>query len=371
MKRALIFEPCPYHYTLVPGYVGYLNELDYGIDLLVYETFDPIVELAGFANVAINVLHYDDLSFKAINELVDFGSYDLIWITTLDTENRPWKNVFEGIGYYPSPRDGLYGTLHSVGRYGRLNLERERFAQIFTLMDVSHILPETKPLSLSDYGDMEESRRHAKSSETTLAMIGISMSPRGVMHALSQEIKTPVRLIMVGKGRDGSYLVKAFLKDFASMFLRSHRPNWRGTMPKNPLGIVNLIKHLDCQGSLESAALYGLIYDSDFLAANYEGSALRIFSEDRMSGTALLSLGFRKPMVINESAACAWGFDSQVAVVFPDGCFGQGLAEAVSMGSERYAELCSNLAEKDRIDHAKSLMEIERAILESRDSHSS
>lgn len=367
LKKALLFEPAGYHYTLLPCYMEYLVDLGYEVDLLVHESFSLEDDFSCLsAEFRPKVVSFNDLELSDVSTKIDFSLYDLIWVTTLNGfGKRSWKNPFDAIGSYPTPPDGLYGTIHARDAVHSIGLDFDHFAQVFSLVDFGPAEPDIAPLSLSYYGEhpggcCDLTRR------VNMLITGVSVSMPGVTTPMAERYGKELRVVAVGSTFGRSYWAHALVGQLAYFFTRKRGWKWYGAVPLSPARLMRAIKTLDLRGYASSSDLYAAVEQCDFLIANFERDVLKKFSSLNISGQALFSLGYSKPLILPASVARFWGFDESNSIVFNDGDFSDGMRRAMKMTSEEYKGLQQGLAAKAKADYEASLNLLSRRVAESR-----
>lgn len=365
-RKALVFEPNPYHYTLLPSYIYYLNCLDYNVTLLVHESFSPEKEFDALCldsnELDCEIINFKNLDLSDIDSDSFLYSYDLVWVTSMITvEKGNWETPFDSMGGYPNPRDGLYGTVHDICiEDNRIN--KEKFTQLFCLRTVPGPT-DYLPISLTYYGERgQKSSPLSTGIKKELTAIGVSVSLRGMLKPFARQQNEDVVLNIIGARAKKSFWRESLIKQLGASFLRARGDYWRGILPLNPRAFSRLKKRVRLLGKLDSPKMYQCLDKTAFLPADFEGKELAIFSKQRVSGIALLSQGFNIPMIANESVARSWGFENDNCVIFPDGCFEEGLRRALSMNAKQYDSMCARLKEKTEADRRDTINAIQLCI---------
>lgn len=367
IKKALLFEPAGYHHTLLPCYMKYLLDLGYDVDLLAHESFSLEDDFACLLDeFRPNVILFSDLNLSDVSEVIDFDAYDLIWVTTLNGFGKSaWKNPFDVLGSYPDPSDGLYGTIHAMDSVHSIGLDFGRFAQVFSLVDFGLAEPAIAPLSLSYYGEVPRYTADLN-HRVNMLITGVSVSMPGVTRAMTERYDKELKVVAVGSTFNRDYWIHALIGQIAYFFTRRRGWKWYGAVPVLPMKLRRAVRTLDLRGYASSSELYAAVEQTDFLIANFEKDVLDKFSKRNISGQALFSLGFCKPLILPASVANFWGFDSSNSIVFEDGNFSDGMRRAMEISSEEYSELQQGLAIKAKVDYEASLDLLRNRIEESR-----
>lgn len=370
-KRALVFEPNPYHYTLLPSYIYYLNQLGYEVTLLVRDSFSPNEELLsvrGGSRLSCNVVFFRDPHFSDI-DLHDFCyGYDLVWITSLISFLGGGKreSPLEILGVTPDPPDGLFGTVHDAVIEDGI-VDKDKFAQLFVLKPPVGFEGTYKELSVSYYGDFPNEFQILERAKTdSLASVGVSLSLRGVLSPIAKEKTKDVQLGIIGARANKKFWIESMIKQPATFLLKKKDSFWRGMLPLNPITQFRMLSRVSMLGRLGSSDMYEYLDGTKFLVAAFEGDQLELFSKQRMSGIALLSLGLCIPMIVNQSVAMSWGFSKDECVMYPDNDFSAGLSTALTMDEMQYLSMSKRLMSKADRDRSTSLEIIKIAIEKNR-----
>ena len=343
-RKALLFEPSGHHYTLLPCYLSYLKQLGYDVTILAYRNFDSDLELCRVPwREEVSVVLFNDPDLSDVPHQIDFDLFDLVWVTTLNGScGDRWRNPFEVLGFYPAPSNGLYGTLHAVCQWDKLGIDYSRMTQVFTLVDVGDSYPDLEPLSLSYFGEV--SSAPIGGSKRTFLITGVSVSIPKVSRAIALwEGSFKGIVSCIGSTFGSLFWLRALVGQALYTCTGCRGRKWKGVVPLSPYKARKVFGAFRLKGSVASPTLYESVESSDYIIANFEGDALFRFSTSQISGQALLSLGFCKPLILAESVASFWGFDDRTAVVFPDGHFDAGLKKAMSLTPAEYSELQENI----------------------------
>ena len=346
----------------------YLVELGYEVDLLVHTSFSLEDDFSCVSSeYRPSVAMFDDLSLSGVGEIVDFDSYDLVWVTTINGSDRlPWDNPFDAMGFYPSPRDGLYGTIHALDVAHDIGLDYSRFSQVFSLADPGLSEPQISPLSLSYYGDHDCVSSNLRDGVNML-IVGVSVSMPAVTKALTDDYGKESKIVAIGSTFGRNYWRHAFVGQLSYFLTRKRGWKWFGAFPLRPSKLKKAFAGLELLGFATSADMYAEVEKADFLIANFERDAFEKFSKWCISGQALFSLGYQKPLILPTSVAAFWGFDGSNSVVFADGDFASGMRRAMEMDDAEYKTLVRNIEAKAEADFDASLDVLKIKIAEARD----
>ena len=355
-KQALLFEPTGYHHTLLPCYMRYLVELGYEVDLLVHTSFSLEDDFSCFSSeYRPSVTMFDDLSLSGMGEIVDFDFYDLVWVTTINGSDRvPWDNPFDAMGFYPSPMDGLYGTIHALDVAHDIGLDYSKFSQVFSLADPGASDSQICSFSLSFYGEHKRGPRKLNDGVDML-IVGVSVSMPAVTKALTDDYGKDLKIVAIGSTFGHNYWRHAFVGQLSYFLTRKRGWKWFGAFPLRPSKLKKAFSGLELRGFATSSDMYAEVEKADFLIANFERDVLEKFSKRNISGQALFSLGYQKPLILPASVAAFWGFDDSNSVVFADGDFASGMRRAMEMDDAEYKTLVRNIEAKTEADHDASL----------------
>lgn len=369
MKKALVFEPNPYHFTCIPSYIRALNQLNYEVTLLVHNSFSTEEELSPIfseAEAKCEIRYFDCLA-ELCDGITDlWKDFDLVWCTTVIAPQDNKDNYFfDLVGSHPNPPDGLFGTVHDFSNQEKF-IKKENFAALFILKSVEYLSLDCQFFSPSYFGRLPSELELRKKKSNSLAAIGLTLSLNGVLRPVSSFKTNDLTLNIIGSRCDKLFTFGGFTRQFVAFAFRLNTHFWRKMHPLNPSSLANAFKRINKLGYLKSNEMYQVLRETKFLVANYEGDQLEAFINQRVSGTSQLSRGFCVPLIVNKTIAESWGFSKDVAVVYEDGHFEEGLEKALSMTQDEYVEMCCNLKQKAISEWDASLQKIQDAILKNR-----
>lgn len=346
MSNALIFEPNSYHYATIPSYVHYLQTIGYRVTLLVNRSFSSL-EYLGSLSDGVRIILFDRWDHEEAISTLFSDEYDLIWVTTLDYKTKP-PCIFEILRKgYPCPRDGLFGTVHSLQLARRYECDFDRFALVGTLSNYSAIENYTTHISLSYYDHRTNDIPKVDNKELRRFLsVGVSTSLAPVMSSSSVSRSRTASVTVCGRGMTRAKMIKEHGKDIARRMAKGKEP--KRLVSSNPIALVKALVKFDFLGEIDFQRLCTEVKNADYLLACFEGKNREVFSTGCTSGTTILSLAYAKPMIVNEAVAESWGFDGRTCITFR-GDFDEAMETALTMGSDDYNSLQGRiLRERER-----------------------
>ena len=110
--------------------------------------------------------------------------------------------------------------------------------------------------------------------------------------------------------------------------------------------------------------LYEEINKSDYIIINLDPDRIEDidFSKTRVTGSAQLSYGFLKPVLINEKFGDFYNFNSKNSFIFKKSNFSKVMKKAIKLDSEKYKRRQENLLLLSKEIYAKSLYNVKNCL---------
>lgn len=310
-NTVLIFEPFKYHYECTPGYSKYFIDLGYKVDIIMNEI--GITSFCIFEKIK-NIRFFIYSKIEEIKQFVEyfsfaFNSYHFILIET--TEPKEFK---------------LYKKLNL------LNIKNSFF--------VFHHL---------DYYYSQKFSKLMKNNIWTLGnfSLGIQINPHyfGKIKPRKKKNKLTKFFITSTKNRNYHYLISAAekIKDDDFRFHVIVVGKWK-TFTKNDLS-YKIKDNFTFRYKISYSELYKEVYDSDYIIINLdpENKEDEEFKNIRVTGSAQLSYGFLKPVLINKNFANIYKFNSNNSFLYENKNFVKVMKDAINQKNEDYKIMQDNL----------------------------
>lgn len=262
------------------------------------------------------------VSYKALPFILSSAKtrqYDFIIICTSadynSSEDGKINSLIQNLGFTPSGKYGSFIMEHETGditRFNELGFIDEK--RLFTLLPFQHNGKTTQQLNPHYFGDIEIT---GKNPETVFLSIGeiedtrknFSLLPAAVS-SLLEKGSSNFKVIIVGKDR--RKLIKTFPE--------------------------SLRQHIIFKGRLPFPRMYEEMENADFLLALLDSETrehMRYITSG-VSGSLQLSLGFRKPCLIDSRFASFYRLEPPASLVYEVGRLAKAMQEAITMPEAVY-----------------------------------
>ena len=182
--RVLIFEPHPYHFEIIPGFVSLFLQLGCQVDCLLQEASDygDVFCRCGELRKQIQVYHYTDHNLTEVLRALQ-KKYDLIFFSSIDMDDGLCQTALSETENQPDPKPRLAGCCHAFNLTDDVIEEmmlrfEGRIAALSTTETSCGIFPEVNPnyfCETEKYGE--------KHDKTKLIGIGESVNPKELIRA--------------------------------------------------------------------------------------------------------------------------------------------------------------------------------------------
>ncbi len=331
-RSAIIAEPTDFHGEVLLGMINYYVDLGFQrILVLVSPKQYKRLEGAIVTHPNVTVLPLDEIFF---NRVFRYGNLkvDSYFLTTLIFRTFSLKRYCKGNPHFA---ERVCGILHTLTEDRR--------------PEIGNLFKRQRAFLLNNF-----------SSEEGVREVNASYFCR------SSDQKTEpkddkLRYISVGM-RNKQILYDAFRA------LRKIHPEAQLTLVARTQQLVppDLLPNVRCQADKGYDVLFEEIRSSRFILAllSSEEETDRAFLRkdySKSSGNAQLSLGFNRPMIIEEAFAGCYGFTAENAVVYPAGGLEDALMQAANMSEEAYSAMQSELFKLFEEKKARALESLKNA----------
>ncbi len=312
-NSVVLFEPNPYHYECTPGYLKYLVDLGYNVDLLVQPfAEDALCRFEKKDNVrCFNYEKLDDI--KKYSSLIkkQFEKYHKVLVQTADPSK---KELYKSLGVLKNDSNSIL-VFHRSDFVGEQGLSVEKFYD------------QNRVIFLGDLGKglyvnphyFGEFPVHSKNHKT-----------RFFITSTVDRDYTP--LIEAAKGLSNSGLDFEVVVTGGQTFTEENVPD----EIKEKFIFKKRVLYKD---------MYNEVQNSDYVMVllNAERKEDDYFRHMQVTGTAQLSYGFLKPMIINRDFAKFYKLDSENAFLYEQGNLEKTMREAILLKQSDYEKKCNNL----------------------------
>ena len=129
-----------------------------------------------------------------------------------------------------------------------------------------------------------------------------------------------------------------------------------------PIDLQSIIIHC---GRLDFPSMYKELENSDFILAMLNPNIQNHlkYLNGTTSGTVQLSLGFKKPLIINSKFAKAYSFNNNEAIIYEDDELSYAMKYSIDILPQKYVLLQQNIYQKSQTYYKESIESIKRMIL--------
>ncbi len=312
-KSVLIVEPNPYHGEILPGFVKYFQEVleGYNTDLFLRRkniTDSPFINIKN-----INIFTCSPLSLKYLLKQDKISRYDFVFFSTsVLWEEGYYKNtLLKYLGYIPKTKYGILMTEHNpkscLEEFGEIKYIKEQ--RLFTLSGFC----DTKMLNPHYFINLKPAEKNQKTIFVTAGRF--VKSPDLMYRAIDK-------------------LFEENIDNFEILITgAAFKPNKKYRKIIKSLGFINFKN------------MYKIIEKSDFILPLFdpENKDHKVFLGNATSGSRQLSLGFLKPMCINEKFAPQFGLTNSNSVIYEGENLHLAIKSAINMKNEDYKTMQLNL----------------------------
>lgn len=305
-NTVLIVEPNPYHAEILPGFVKYFQDLNYNVDILVRHENIEDSPFKGLEN--FNIFGFSANMLKKVLKLDKIKNYKYLFLSSSAywEKNVYWDSFLNFLGYTPKTQKGILLVEHNIksclNKYNEENYLKE--SRLFTLSGF-HNSPMLNPHYFI------KNNTHQKNRKTQFIIVGHWAKSKELLY------ETLTKLYTNG------------YKDFEILIV--------GAKYKLPKIYQQNVKML---GRIKFTRLYNILKNTDFILAmlDYSDKSHQRYLEDATSGSRQLSLGFNKPILINEAFAKVYNFDDTNAIAYKENDLYEAMKQAIEMTQEDYSK---------------------------------
>jgi hypothetical protein len=331
-RTVLIIEINPCHGEILPGYIDYFRRLNYDVDVLINETIACEHPFARMNIEECRVFTTLPTCFPLFITSTTLSRYACVFIAT-----TKYYNHLEGnpavIEKYPALLNHrkLLGVEHDVADIAQLHEE--------ALVCSNRLIT----LGRFNKGAMVNPHRFGR----------VAITPKG----------SPTRFLVVGAlglSRDGLGLIEALQKVVKKSTAFEVVVAGEGSLIVPP----ELEAYVQLKGRVSFEALYEEVEKCSFILALLDPANPQHirYRTTSMTGTAQLSYGFRKPVLIHQDFAKKYGFSPSNALVYKTD-LAEALHTAIEMSQPEYARMQEELGQLAETLYLESLSNL-RHIME-------
>ena len=325
-NNILILEAHLFHYECTPGFAKYFIDLGFNVDIIIHRIGITSFCFFGQKN-RIRIFFYENIEYLKNNS--DYFSliakkYNHILIETIEPNSF---ELYEKLNFNKT----LF-VFHNLNFLNNFKLQILKNYQLLSLGN----LPFTKKVNPHYFGPLKLIK---KNRITTFFITSTIYRSYKFLILAAKKIKEECikfHIIVVGK-------VKTFSQKDIPLTL------------KNNFTFKYRISYFE---------LYKEVYRSDYIIINLNPNikADRQFKKTRLTGSAQLSYGFLKPVLIHEDFADFYNFSSSNSMIYNSFNFTRVMRDAINMGNKNYRNMQKNLFLLSKIIYKESLLNLKSYI---------
>lgn len=336
-NSVLVIEPNPWHGEIVPGFVKYFQDMGYNVDVFLRRENNDENPFAKYPPSNLRIFVCTPKQLRKWCRHLD--KYEHVFLST---------SVFWDCGFSGLFQDWLGFEIKCRGRTLMVEHSPQVFLDKYNMRAYSDRI-----LSLSEYDNIKQCNPHyfgeiesskQKHSPTKFAIVG-TIHPDAKNHNL---------LIAAARA-----LMQREITDFHIFIIgRGHLDIPTDVMP-----------HITMCGRMNYDAMFQTVSQCDFIIAllDPDNAEHARYRKGTTTGSLQLSLGFNKPMIINEQFAPTYGLTDKNAVIYAGNNLDVAMQTAIEMSDKKYHELTENLFKLHESVYNKSITNLKSALHEKED----
>lgn len=313
-NNILIIEPnMKYHAECLPSYVKYFNDLGYTPDLVLSRSNYNLNPFCRCNNLKMNIFPINE--YNCMENIVSnkkiIKKYKKIMITTSIALNG--VIVPELI----KDKKQIIPIVHSIATLDTCGVKYATNGKCFLL---SYFDNNNYPTINPHYfGKIQNTSKNKKI--TRFISVGRIQSDVKNYDILTDSVK---RLLTAG------------YKDFEVVLV-----GWSGELELEP----ELSKYIIQKGKLSFEDMFNELEKSDFYLSllDYNNTKHLYYTNDLATGSNQLVLAFKKPYLISEIYAKAYGYDNNSAIVYQKNALSDAMIKAINIKDDEYSNLQHNI----------------------------
>ena len=307
----LIFEPNDYHYECTPGFTKYFIDLGYNVDIIMkskrQDTF-CLFEIKEKIRI-FNFNNLTQINYYYKNLTLIFNKYNYILVQTTDVSK---KNLYEELKFFKM-KNTIF-VLHNI-KFGKY-------------LGISKLYNQNKIWSIANFSNALQVNPHyfgnikiKNKNNITKFFITSSMGRNYTNLVLSCEK-------LIKENLKFEIIVIGWCKQFR-----------RKLIPKK---IRNNFKF---KYQVSYSELYHEVENSDYIIINLDPNNKKEeqYKTLQATGSAQLSYGFSKPVLINKFFANIYGMNSNNSFLFDNSNLYNVMYDAIVLSDEDYKQKQNNL----------------------------
>jgi len=327
----LILEIKSYHHECIPGFMKYLFDLGYNIDILVYKTgFDAVSWFPENKKVRLFIIDKISQVLSNIKNVISIiKKYKFVLLQTMDKMSLKVYEKLELLKF-----NNTIFVFHELSNadinYYKYFIQN----RIWTLGNFSKGL-QVNPFYFGDIKltDKNNKTRFFVTSTTKRNYTNLLKS----VQSLKNE-KFNFEVIVIGRNK--FFNITSVPKTIQSIFIFKQRVTY--------------------------SELYKTVENSDFiiLTLNPESKNDNLYRKSKVTGSAQLSYGFLKPCIIAQEFAYFYNFDDKNSLIYNHFNLYSAMKKAILLNNNEYKQLRINLYKIRKKLYSISIKNIKKLIPE-------
>lgn len=316
-KSVLVVEANPYHAETLPGHCKYFADLGYHVDVMMLYENHAEAPFCRYKNNPPRIFVGAETELKRWLRDKRLSQYDFVFFSSYTYKCQ--DNVIKKFKKLAPAKYGILGVEHDV-----LFKAKEIYPEIkdklhenrlFVLSDIPGI-PRLNP---HYFGDVSITPKHDET--TVFTAIGVIDTAVKNHNLLFESVEA---------------LLKKGEKNFKVVIIGSGK-----------LEIPEHLKlYIEMRGRLNFSDMYAAVENTDFLVGLMDVNNIghSRYLNGQASGIVQLSLGFKKPLVVNDVFGAHYGFSAKDAFLYRDNELAEAMVKALKQSGKSYANMQENLS---------------------------
>ena len=327
----LILEMKNCHHECIPGFMKYLFDLGYNIDILVHESgFDAVSWFPENKNIRLFIFHkISQILLNIKNVISIIKKYKFVLLQSTDKKSLELYKKLELLKL-----NNIIFVFHELG-YADINYSKY-FNQnrIWTLGNFSKGL-QVNPFYFGDI-KLKDKNNKTKFFVTSTIKRNYTNLIKSAQRLKNEKFNFEIIVI----GRNKVFNISSVPKDIKDIFI--------------------------FKGQVTYSKLYEIIENSDYIIITLtpESKYDNLFRKTRVTGSAQLSYGFLKPCIIDREFAYFYNFDDKNSLIYNDLNLYNAMKKAILLNNNEYNNLRNNILLITKKIYSISIMNIQKLIPE-------
>lgn len=333
-NSVLVVETNKYHGETLAGHCKYFQDLGYNVDVFIL--YDSFIEnpFCAYINNPPRIFVATKNELKNWLKQKKLSKYEFIFFNSFIYK---CTNYVENIFKITEPKYGVLGVEHDIVSGSRKIYKEidEKFRQgrLFTISNN----PNVSRMNPHYFGNIKITKKNEVI--TTFIAVGLIKSKLKNHNLLIDAVKS---------------ITKSGAEKFKVIVVGSGKLN----LPKE------LEKYFEVKGRLNFPDMFKLLEESDFILSllDIENNNHHKYLNGVASGAIQLSLGFKKPMIINDKFGEHYEFSRENAIFYEENDLKSAMLQAINLDQDDYLKIQNNLSNLSNKIYNQSLNDLKNTI---------